>query len=132
MEHISWQNPFINNGGPNFSSVMAMFGSSTIFQTFFCCSLQFFELWCFIELQLYTAKYFSLYYFLWPYTFLLIFQFDVEVELKRYNMFSKHYIFLILFRFSKIFFHQRSFLKNHNFRCSAIENSAMYIKFKHC
>ena len=39
VEHISWQNPFINNGGPNFSSVMAMFGSSTIFQAFFFVAL---------------------------------------------------------------------------------------------
>ena len=45
VEHISWQNPFINNGGPNFSSVMAMFGSSTIFHFFLLVLLQFLEVY---------------------------------------------------------------------------------------
>ena len=130
MEHISWQNPFINNGGPNFSSVMAMFGSSTIFQAFYL--LLFAVLW---TLVLYWAPvihceiFLTLLFFVilkvsfWSLS--LIFQFDFEVELKWYKMFSKHYIFYFVFQkyISRDEFLWLWLLKNHNVRSSATENS---------
>ena len=85
VEHISWQNPFINNGGPNFSSVMAMFGSSTIFQTFFvalCSSLNSGALLS----PSYTLQNISLFITLFFFVsskilvLFLFFKFDVEVE----------------------------------------------------
>ena len=86
VEHISWQNPFINNGGPNFSSVMAMFGSSTIFQALFfvalCSSLNSGALLSPSYTLQNISHFITLLFFFDLKSFILICQFDVEVELK--------------------------------------------------
>ena len=129
MEHISWQNPFINNGGPNFSSVMAMFGSSTIFQTFFvalCSSLNSGALLS----PSYTLQNISHFIILLFFVTLKVSFWFFSLMLKWSLNDTKCFQSIILVRLLKSFSREKLLwlLKNHNFRCSAIENSNIIVK----